>query len=275
MRTGDLVLVAMMSSSSSSTAPSSSRPRDGPATSFEVDSVMAEILRSQKGRMDDFGLVLVVGWPPNRDEMEAPYAAFVQSMRSCFDHDDEENAYIYPLDSLHITVATFHAFALKTRDPEQRSILEREWHQVALAASKRPEWPTYPLKLEIDSCQIGTRAGILLWRETTGGLNAMRSCLALETNDRQSLFLKAGLNVDTLIIPGIVHSTILRYPSPIKTNGELVQERFRTDVLPRLKEIFPKPWTASTAVLVCERTPYLHLPYDDRHALETFELTET
>ena len=270
-----LVIVAMISSSSSSPPPSSSRPRDGPATLFEVDPVMAEILRSEESSMDDFGLVLVVGWPPNQDEMEAPYAAFVKSMRSCFDHDDEENAYIYPLDSLHITVATFHHFSLETRDPEQRSILEREWRQVALAASKRPEWPKYPLKLEIDSCQIGTHAGILLWRETTGGLDSMRFCLARETSDRQSLFLKAGLNVDTLKIPDIVHSSILRYPSPIKTNGELVQERLRKNVLPRLKEIFPKPMTASTAVLVYERTPYLHLPYDDSHALETFELTET
>ena len=265
----------MMSGSSTSTSPSSSRPRDGPSTLFEVDPDMEEILRSQKGDMDEFGLVVVIGWPPNRDEIEAPYAAFVKSIRSCFDHDDEENAYIYPLNALHITVATFHHFSLRTRDPELRSILEREWRQVALAASKRPEWPKYPLKLEIDSCQIGTRAGILLWRETTGGLDNMRSCLAQETSARQSLFLKAGLNVDTLMIPGIVHSSILRYPSPIKTNGELVQERLRKNVLPRLKEVFSKPMTASTAVLVCERTPYLHLPYDDRHVLETFELTET
>jgi hypothetical protein len=236
---------------------------------------MMEILRSDKGSMDDFGLVLVVGWPPNRDEMEAPYAAIVESLRSCFDENDEDNAYFYPLESLHVTVATFHAFTLKTRDPEQRSILESAWRDVVLAASKRPEWPNHALKLEIDSCQIGTRAGILLWRETSGGLDQMRSCLARETVERESLFLKAGLTVDTLRIPGIIHSSILRYPSPIQTNGELLQERFRTNVLPRFKEIFPKPVTASTAVLVCERTPYLHHPYDDKYALETLELTET
>jgi hypothetical protein len=207
--------------------------------------------------------------------MEAPYAAIVESIRSCFDDNDQKNAYFYPLDSLHITVATLHSFTLRTRDPKQRWILESAWRSVVLAASKRPEWPKHHLKLEIDSCQIGTRAGILLWRETTGGLDHVRTCLALEIVERESLFLKAGLPVDTLRIPGIIHSSILRYLSPIQTNGELLQERFRKTVLPRLKEMFPKPVTASTAVLVCERTPYLHHPYDDRYALETLELTET
>jgi hypothetical protein len=102
----------------------------------------------------------------------------------------------------------------------------------------------------------------------------MRSCLARETAERESLFLKAGLSVDTLRIPGIIHSSILRYLSPIQTNGELVQEQFCTNVLPRLKGMFPKPVTAPTAVLVCERTPYLHHPYNDKYALETLELTE-
>ena len=255
--------------------PQSSRPRDGPATTFEVDQVMVEILDKKKGVNENFGLVLVVGWPPNKGELERPLNELVEALRSCFDQEDrEKNAYFYPIDSLHVTVATLHAFTLKTSDPDKRVVLEREWRNVVVAASKRPEWPKQPLKLEIDSCQIGSRAGILLWRETTGGLKNVRCCLQEETLRKQTQMEEAGVNVDTLQIPRIVHSTVLRFPSDITTNGEAVQERFQTNVLPRLTEIFTKPITANTAVLVCERTPYLHHPYDDQHALKTIKLTD-
>jgi len=247
------------------------RPRDGPATVFEVDTVMTEILAWQ--RTNDFGLVLVVGWPPNVHEMEQPYKELVNAMRSCFDDADyERNAYFYPLDSLHITVATLHAFTLETSDAKERAILKQEWQRVLVAASRRPEWPKQPLKLEIDSCQIGSRAGIVLWKETTGGLERMRSCIQQETLQRQEQLQQAGISVNTLRIPAIVHSTVLRFTNPIITDGQVVQERFRRNVLPRLSGIFNKPITATTAVLVCERTPYLHHPYDDRHAIKVIEL---
>ena len=250
------------------------RPRDGPSTTFEVDPVMTDIVSGQ--RNDDFGLVLVVGWPPNKDELQEPYHQLVNAMRSCFDPEDHnKGAYFYPFDSLHVTVATLHAFTLQTSDPNERALLEREWQSVVIAASERPEWPKEPLKLEIDSCQIGSRAGILLWKETTGGLERMRSCILNETMSRQEQLRQAGISIDTLRIPGIVHSSVLRFPVPITTNGEVVQERFQRNVLPRLEAIFSVPITATTAVLVCERTPYLHHPFDDRHALQVVELTDS
>lgn len=262
-----------MSGTSSEQPQPPARPRDGPATVFEVDPIMTEILASRKDQ--DFGLVLVVGWPPNKIALEAPYQALVQAVRSCFDEQDQlENAYFYPFDSLHVTVATLHAFTLQTRDANIRDVLAREWNNVVVGASKRPGWPKQPLKLEVESCQIGSRAGILLWRETTGGLERMRKCLADETKERQSQLQQAGISVDTLRIPGIVHTSFLRFPAPIASNGLELQERFQALVLPRLKQLFPQPITAHTAVLVCERTPYLHHPYDDRHALLSIELTD-
>lgn len=100
----------------------------------------------------------------------------------------------------------------------------------------------------------------------------MRYCVEQETLARQSSLEAAGLSSDTLRIPGIAHSSVLRYPFPIGTDGNLVQERFQANVVPKLKDFFPKPIEAPTAVLVFEKTPYLHHPYDDKHALEIFDL---
>lgn len=264
----------MSGSTSAGAPPTMSRPRDGPATTFEVDPVITEILASSQESNDHFGLVLVVGWPPKK-ELEEPYQELVQAVRSCFDEEDHgQGAYFYPFSSLHVTVATLHAFTLLTRDSKERAVLEQQWRKVVNAACQRPEWPKQTLKLEVDSCQIGSRAGILLWKETTGGLQRMRTCIQNETMKRQAELQEAGVIVETLRIPGIVHTSFLRFPFPITTKGEIVQERFQTNVLPRLRDMFGKPITADTVVLVCERTPYLHHPYDDLHALITIDMTD-
>ena len=201
---------------------------------------MTEILENSRND-DDFGLVLVVGWPPNPATLQQPYNALVKAMRSCFDEKDQEkSAYFYPLSSLHVTVATLHAFTLETQDAKRRAVLEREWRSLVVAASKRLEWPKQPLKLKVESCQIGSRAGILLWREVTGGLERMRRCIREETMARRDQLENAAISVDSLRIPGIIHSSVLRFPFPVTTDGNVVQERFQRLVLPRLDEMFSK-----------------------------------
>lgn len=144
-----------------SQSPSSAiaRPRDGPATEFQVDPVMREILEAEGRSLDEFGLVLVTGWPPS-PQLEQPYASFCAALRSCFNDDDSKSAYIYPFESIHVTVATLYPFTINRadRDAESRAKVEREWRAIVVGASKRPEWPTCPLQLQIDACQIGARA---------------------------------------------------------------------------------------------------------------------
>lgn len=102
------MMIKMNGASSVDAPPTTCRPRDGPATTFEVDPFMTEILASKSNNYDEhyFGLVLVVGWPP-QEEMKRPYQALVQAMRSFFDKEDHEHAYFCPLSSLHVTAATF------------------------------------------------------------------------------------------------------------------------------------------------------------------------
>lgn len=48
----------------------------------------------------------------------------------------------------------------------------------------------------------------------------MRSCIEKETMQRQAQLQEVGISVETLRVPGIVHSNVLRFPYPITTKGE-------------------------------------------------------
>jgi hypothetical protein len=86
--------------------------------------------------------------------------------------------------------------------------LATEWKKVLLRASSSDDWPRRPLKLQLDSAQIGNRAGILLWKEHTGGIAKMRSCLRAAANEEDP---SSDLVRDHLRIPDIIHTTFLRY----------------------------------------------------------------
>ncbi len=273
-----------------------SKPRDGPATVFDADPMVSDIFNGKDG--DYFGLVLVTNWPPlPTSAMEGPYQDFLGAVRSCFQDEDiaatssnETSSanksvslpavYLYPTMHLHITVATFvpatkvvgtnetdNSFATK----ELRDAKRAEALGLVEAASKLPEWPTEPLQLVVDSAQIGKRAGILLWKDLSGGLEAMRNCLR-----------KASTDASTPIIPGIIHSTFLRFASLPQTPGEKVQEAFQSKIQGRLGQDFfrdaasstkPLVLRANTVKLACESTPYMHIPKDDEHVLWSTELT--
>ena len=95
---------------------------------------------------------------------------------------------------------------------QRRLDIANFWKSVLLQASASPDWPKRPLELELDSARIGNRAGILLWKERTGGLFQMRSCLedaaAAVSNPEESLSFRFSQH---LKIPNIVHTTFVRY----------------------------------------------------------------
>ena len=276
-----------------------SKPRDGPATVFEADPMVSDIFTGQDG--DYFGLVLVANWPPSpTSDMEGPYQDFLGAVKSCFRDEDVVAAatssdttstdstaslpsvYLYPTRHLHITVATFvpatkivgknntNSFSTKElRDAKRAQALD-----LLQAASKLPEWPTEPLQLVVDSAQIGKRAGILLWKDLSGGIAAIRNCLRT-----------ASTEASIPIIPGIIHSTFLRFSRTPQTPGEKVQEAFESKIKGRLGTDFfhdadsttssrkPLVLRANTVKLACESTPYMHIPKDDEHVLWSTELT--
>jgi hypothetical protein len=257
-----------------------SGPRDGPATTFQADPLANELVAWKTNgdacKPDTFGLVLVVGWPPNLGEVKAPHESLLRCIRKCFDSEDLEGSnapvYLYGPECLHVTIATLHSVLIGTKDPREREKISKYWRKTVVSASRRPEWPKSPLKLTIKSSQIGSAAGILLWNELTGGAEAMRKCVADEVTDNRSELQAVGICVDTLQIPNILHTTFLRFNRVPATKGETVQARFREYVLPKLEGMFSYPITFRDARLVCEKVPYMHIPDDSDHVLETFHL---
>jgi hypothetical protein len=242
----------------------STGPRDGPATSFEADPLVASLFTKED---DYFCLVMVAGWPPNPQVMDPPYQEFLQTVRSCFGDSDlsgeRPNVYLYPSQSLHVTIATL--YPLKKREPGiDYGQLIADYSDLVRAASQQPDWPSAPLQLQVESAQLGAKAGILLWKELTGGIHQMRLCLEQESQARQ-------LSIHA--IPGIIHSSFCRFLKVPDTKGDEIQEQFQSSAVPRVAKIFERTIPAHSVKLVSETTPYMHIPNDDEHVLVCLELS--
>ena len=250
----------------------------------------------------EFGLVLNTGWPQMGDWLEEPYHTLVSCcMPQCFDDERDirdQLVYFYPKECLHVTVATLHAFHHQTKDPTQRKTLLRHWRAVVQQASQHPDWPnnnnnnnnnnnhnnnkdssssSSSLRLKYKGAHIGSKAGILLWEETTGRLERMRWILRNQVDLSRAVLQDVGIHVGTVQIPNIVHTTFLRFRRVPHTPRSVVQERFRNLVLPRLPQLFgggdsqqQQELVLEDAKLVNEQTPYMHIPMDKEHVIEVF-----
>jgi hypothetical protein len=251
-------------------------PRDSPAVEFEADPFVAPLVNIDSDVVT-FGLVVNAAWPAQLDQQEH-YLEFRSAVSQCFDAVDVQGSapavYLYPASALHVTVATFHAFTQPPSLDVSIDVLAEQWKSVFDAATTMPEWPKLPLQLSIDRAQIGKRAGILLWKEVSGGMDAMRQCIQTASKQLEPQLQAAGISLDTLSIPGIVHSTFLRFYQVPTTPGPVIQERFQQHVLSRMTQMFPTPYKVTAAKLVCERRPYMHIPDDDHHVLATSLLDE-
>ena len=142
-----------------------------------------------------------------------------------------------------------------------------EWKSFLVTASKRSSWPSKgsTFEFQIESAQIGTKAGIFLWNERTGNLQAIRQTLQLElneykkkkkmkknqTHEKEELTQKTNISyttgihtnvqnddddpfqslLETFKIPNIVHSTFMRFHKQPKSNLSEVQQKFHNTFL--------------------------------------------
>jgi len=237
---------------------SSQRPVDGPATSFVPDPFVPDMVTLST---DYHGIVVVTMWPPSATLIDAYTNQLLPEVRKCFDDHDlvgtEAPVYLYPPESLHVTVASFTPIVKRTESIDHYKELNEMWRHVLQRASQQPDWPTQPLQLKYADAQIGAKAGIVLWKETTGGIAQMRACI-------QQQATLDGLQIRS--VPNIVHSTFLRFQSVPSTPGTNVQERFAT-IKAKLPQIFASPLPAVYAKTVCEWSPYMHIPDDENHTL--------
>ncbi|KAG7368813.1 hypothetical protein IV203_031556 [Nitzschia inconspicua] len=248
------------------------KPQDGPAVSFQADAKVSDIFFCQDGEY--FGLVMVAGWPPD-PSIDSPYLKFLDLVRGCFDEPDltAKNSlsplpavYLYPSKFIHVTIATFAPPEKRgsTKDiTDSHSEFQRTYLSLVQEASKLSNWPKDPIQLTVRSTQLGSKAGILLWDDTSGSIAKIRDCIR-ETAARHYLNIWG--------IPDIIHSTFLRFCQVPQTDGHTVQNRFQSKVIPQVHNVFQQPLTTNTVKLVIESTPYMHIPDDDRHVVHVWQL---
>ncbi|GAX26834.1 hypothetical protein FisN_9Lh103 [Fistulifera solaris] len=261
-------------------------PRDGPAKEFHPDPWVVSLIENPTTAADTcFGLVVVAGWPPSREQWLSNYAQFCAAVQLCFDEADVTESfldkttprpavYFYPFAALHTTVATFRPFTFEgVLSEAQKDVIIRNARQIMERAIRNDRFPQKPLRLEIDSAQLGSKAGILLWKETTGGMQSIRNCIEKAFDDFMEEFPEeASSMTSTFTMPQINHSTFCRFTKVPNTNCDQVQERFRRDVVSNLSTMFPSSILVNSVSLVCERTPYMHVPNDEIHVLFTCKL---
>lgn len=263
--------------------PENRQPWEGRIVTFEKDPMIKRMIKLKRGNSsveESFGLVICAGWVPSEAVQTCYNEKFLPAVQRCFQEsdwkdlvsDDIPRVYFYPSGALHVTVATLHAFTRPEEESPPRELLIKEWTDLVEAASCRVSWPKKPLQLSLDSAQIGKRAGILLWKELTGGIDQMRVCIKAEADAREDHLRKLDIDPDTLSIPDIIHSSFVRYHEIPETPGEEIQERFQKLILERISTFFPDPLVVPQVKFVCERRPYMHITDDERHVFLDLEL---
>lgn len=252
-------------------------------------------------RGDDFSCVLIVMWPPPldvnvhvqnhqerpaRETLREAYGRFMSEVTECFGPGDLDAGpdtsssnlppvYTYTPECLHVTVATLHRFDVPTT-PEERKVMPNIYTDLFQRAAERRNWPAKRSKMRfvVESARIGEKAGILLWKETTGNLQRVRDCVAEEHAASYKDIVNAvgEGSAKSFQIPNIVHSTFLRFAGPPKTDWNEMQSKF-APVQGKVEEVFRGCVVETDVVrLVCERRPYMHIPCDEEHVFATVAL---
>mmetsp|Transcript_13066 Transcript_13066/g.24546 ORF Transcript_13066/g.24546 Transcript_13066/m.24546 type:complete len:268 (-) Transcript_13066:209-1012(-) len=250
------------------------KPRDTASTKFEVDKWIP-FLTQQTNRENSnlFGIVLVANWPP-KDSFIEPYEKLMLHIRNCFDPQDHivddtsgvPSVYIYPSNTIHITIATFTPFFNTNPEPcaKKKELYAQICTEIINRCQSRQDWPKGPFTVEIESAQIGSKAGILLWNNPDQKVERIRR-IVQEEYDFMLEENPVALNRQKLVVPNIIHSTFLRFGRVPMTRGEEVQKRFQ-DAIRDIHKLFGKIKVDSLRLTV-ERFPYMHIPCDDSHVL--------
>ncbi|OEU20156.1 hypothetical protein FRACYDRAFT_260248 [Fragilariopsis cylindrus CCMP1102] len=312
-----LVLVTNWPNPSSSSSSSSSSSIDEPYQNFlkhvkkcfNTEDTISSSNVSASGRVPSWSTTKNLNLNSNDDDAIQQQRQRQQQQA----HSIIPTVYLYPTIHLHITIATFLPPTKKKnnnnddddddevdksknkKNKKSEIIIINQIITFLNEASKLSDWPTQPFQFVIDSTQLGSKAGILLWKDLSGGIDKIRNCLRqvvlssstnnnsasasasnstsngttqLQREEQQQQAqsqsqLEAQAQVQIfppITIPGIIHSTFLRFSRIPKTCGKIIQERFQSEVIPNLH-------VSNTVNLVCESTPYMHIPADDQHII--------
>ncbi len=194
-------------------------------------------------RCEEGGAALLVEYDRFCRRLEAAILAFLPRC-----------ALVYPPHALHCTVATLSSFIPSDAIAGEVSTADREAAGLEIIDRARsdPEWPsTGPLYLTVDKPTLSDTFVGFFFNQDSPLITAARACLQ-----------RASVNspfAASIKMPGIVHSTFLRFAAAVDSN---------TEESAAFREAFEKiaaDWTpirvrVNSIDLVRESRPYMHMP---------------
>lgn len=217
-------------------------------------------------RRPTFGLVAVVGWPPSPAVRDA-YERFRTSLAAAL----PEQCYLYASTELHCTVATLVSFE-NTRFPSIDSpggrAFAESWASALADAVTKDGAP--PFTLTLDRPDARRAAGIFVNSSPDDGVPRLRRCVARAAADPRVTAHGVSPGDAGYKIPGIQHTTFMRYSARPAGGISAVQ-----DALARCVERDWRPLSVPVSELrvVLELSPYMHVGDPDAHTLARIPLT--
>jgi hypothetical protein len=189
-----------------------------------------------------FGFNLACAWP-----FPAPAARFYRPLAERLAALDPA-VYVYPEWETHVTIITFVNFSLHRRlEPERLAQLQSLINPVRELLRPLLQGPTF--ELMIGAPALTRKAAILPISDPTGAITRIRQTTLAALEDDKPLRAKlasAGFNV-----PGIIHSTIMRF-----TREPADLSKFLTD-FDEAAAAKPFPLAVEEFLLTTETKPYM------------------
>lgn len=202
---------------------------------YEMSSItpdpVCKIMKEKK--MSVYGLILACLNPP-----PPTLVSFYNNFRSHLEKEllalrvPSNYYYLYPVESLHLTIATFHKFTKPLTQDETLSA--STWLKFMLDVIELPDWPSSATgvepKIELNCAKIQENGvGTLLFSDTSGYVSRMRNSLRHYSGTitgRETLG-QIDCLPDDIAIPTIIHSTVLRWCQKPSVELNDLQEGFR------------------------------------------------
>lgn len=172
-------------------------------------------------------------------------------------------AYVYPWEHLHITVAPPAPFThTSISSQEEKVALEEAWLRLMMIRTRDdPDWPRELFPLSYDTLQLDGNAGIFLVGDPLNCVSGVRNCI-----DRVAQHVEAQVpsiyQKSHYRRPSIVHTTVLRW---ISIPGDDIMARWKLCV----EEWKPQRILTSALTFVRETIVYQHEPKNGEQETQT------
>mmetsp|Transcript_2355 Transcript_2355/g.5853 ORF Transcript_2355/g.5853 Transcript_2355/m.5853 type:complete len:306 (+) Transcript_2355:80-997(+) len=184
----------------------------------------------------------------------------------------------------HLTVHHFRQEPIRSTQDEARRLLHEQQQSSQQQSPQQQQQQQQvdgkaaPLSLQLHSCQLGAKAAILLWKDSSGQVRRLRSLLRQEIEDDNNISEEnrtaQQLLAQGLHIPDILHTTVLRFSRTPPGDGAQIQANFQRALggqqSPPMVQL---QWDIDSITLVCERRPYMHHVDDEGDVLVREEMT--